>query len=502
VYCGPESSQCFNSNGTADNNASPWGWNIKYLSGQPMSCEIWAEADGCDLQRGVQVGTFEMDDCSVTWNFFAGYESNDFSFYAGPCEGNDGGAFVTNGGQCVASKIRDNAAAPESYPYVASNVFGSMSEFSFTGCANGDADTYLQNMPWGMFGYDAFPIGGNDNHFIAAHTKVCPVGVGRDVAPTPNPTAVPTRRPTNSPTVLPTAALTREPTEAPIASPSSRPISTPTVGPSTGPTQSAALEVRSIAPVSSPTRTPSTRPTKAPTKNPVSSPTGIPTRTPSTRPTKTPTKNPSRSPTQRPSASLVDVREPAPVPQPGCETAFVYCPGWSTCFLNDGFNSGHDIVSNNPDESWGWNIEYTCGGALHCEIWTGAKDCNFQKGKKVGTFDLNEHGTTYKLYNGYQSNEFNFYAGQCESNDGGAFVTNGRWCLPKNSAENARSPETYPLGTNGAFDPVSQFTFSSSNEGRYINEHPWGENNYDVFPIGRSGRHWLTAHLEVCTVPH
>jgi hypothetical protein len=213
-------------------------------------------------------------------------------------------------------------------------------------------------------------------------------------------------------------------------------------------------------------------------------------------PTKTPTRKPVGTPTHSP--TQVELR----VPAPGCETAYIYCPGYSTCFLDDKFNSGRDTISHTPGESaWGWNIEYTCGGTLHCEIWTGAEDCNKQNGRKVGTFVFNEDFATYKLYSGYQSNEFNFYAGQCVGNDDGASVTNGRWCLPGNVAASARNPETYPLGTHGKIAPVSQFSYSNSNEARYMNADPWKDNNYDMFPLGRTGLHWLTANLEVCPCP-
>ncbi len=208
-------------------------------------------------------------------------------------------------------------------------------------------------------------------------------------------------------------------------------------------------------------------------------PTLFPTKTP-TRPTKRPTRKPSKSPTP-------------------CETAYVYCPSHSKCFLDNDFNLGRPVISDTPNESaWGWNIDYKYGGTLHCEIWTGAENCNRQKGRKVGTFVFNENYAKYTLYIGYQSNEFNLYAGQCEGNDGGAFVTNEGWCLPKNVAENARTPETYTLGTHGAFAPVKQFSYTSSNEARYMNANPWADNQYDVFPLGRSGRHWISAHLQVC----
>jgi hypothetical protein len=442
----------FNFGNTNDYNTSTWGWNIAYSSGQPLSCEIWTGVvDECDLQSGVQVGTFEIDDCSVTWNFFDAYESNDFNFYAGPCEGSDGGAFLSNGGDCDTSDIKENAAAPGSFPLQASNDFGALSTFSFSGCANSNEDTYLESMPWGMFGFDVFPLGGSGRGFLTAHAKVCPVGVDRDVLPTQSPTEAP------SPTPQPVA------TDTPVT-----------------------VDVRSKQPVSAPTKTPSFGPTFGPTNIPISRRTSSPTVLPDTK-------------------APVTARSIPPVSFPtnsNCETAYVYCPGYSTCFQDENFNSGRDIITTNQEDSWGWNIEYICGGTLHCEIWSGAKDCNFQKGRKVGRFEFNEHGATYSLFNGYQSNQFNLYAGQCEGNDGGKFVTNGRWCLPSNIAESARVPESYPLVTNGAFAPVSRFTFSSSNEGNYLNEAVWGENDYDVFPLGRIGRHWLTANLEVCTVAH
>jgi hypothetical protein len=170
--------------------------------------------------------------------------------------------------------------------------------------------------------------------------------------------------------------------------------------------------------------------------------------------------------------------------------------------MDSDFNSGTAVISNTPNESpWGWNIEYTCGGTLHCEIWTGAEECNRKQGKQVGTFEFSQTYAKYSLYSGYQSKEFDFYAGQCEANDGGGSVTNGRRCLPNNVARNARNSEMYPMGTHGAIEPVSQFTYTQKNEARYMNANPWKNNNYDVFPLGRSGRHWLSAHLEVCPCP-
>jgi hypothetical protein len=276
-------------------NSYKWGWNIAYSSGQPLSCEIWAgAADECDLQGGVQVGTFEIDDCSVTWNFFDPYESNDFSFYAGSCEGSDGGAFVPNGGICDTSTIKDNAAAPESYPLLASNDFGAVSNFTFSGCAGGNEDTYLESIPWGLFGYDVFALGGVGRRYLTAHAKVCPVEVDRDVLPTQSPTEAPARPPTRMPTRTPSFGPTTGPTKTPI----SRPTSSPTTLPDTG----APVSVRSNSPVSS--------------------------------------------------------------PNSNCATAFVYCPGYSTCFLDDDFNSGRDIVTGNQEDSWGWNIEHICGGTL------------------------------------------------------------------------------------------------------------------------------------------
>jgi hypothetical protein len=341
----------------------------------------------------------------------------------------------------MASNIAMNAANQDSYPLVASNEFGAMTQFAFDDCdASGNADEYLQTVPWSIFDYDVFPEGGSGPRYFSSYANVCPVGVGRDVNPTNGPTKAPSPSPTNPPTKAPVTA--------------------------------APVEARSLAPVPSPTVAPTPSPRNPPrvTLSPVEA------RAPGSGPTRAPTPS-------------------------NCETGFVYCPGFSQCFLDDAFNSGNGVVSHtgNPNDAWGWNIEYICGGTLHCEIWTGAQGCNFQKGRKVGTFEFNEHAATYSLFSGYKSNKFDFYAGQCESNDGGDFVTNGRWCLPSSIAENARTPESYTLGTNGSFGQTSSFTFSGSNEGRYLNE-PWGENNYDVFPIGRNGRHWLTSQLEVCTV--
>jgi hypothetical protein len=45
---------------------------------------------------------------------------------------------------CLDSYIVDNENAPGTFPLVASNVFGSVMEFSFTGCdSNGNEETYL-----------------------------------------------------------------------------------------------------------------------------------------------------------------------------------------------------------------------------------------------------------------------------------------------------------------------------------------------------------------------
>jgi hypothetical protein len=348
------------------------------------------------------------------------------------------------------------------------------------------------------------------------------------VLPSPRPTTAPTQSPTAVPNSIPTLAPTHSPTVAPTRQPTFIPSSSPTVrlGPSLQPVEAdtpVTVDARSAPPLSAPTSRPSRAPTRTPTIRPTSEPTATPFTPPTTGPAEIPhtltpvsvrSFPPVSSPTSvpdaaSPTATATPIFSPNPTPnrdpsgpstESSCETAFVYCPGYSTCFLDDDFNSGRDIVASDSDESWGWNIE--CGAPRHCEIWMGAQDCSFQKGRKVGKFYFDEHVATYYLFTGYQSNEFNLYAGQCEGNDGGEFVTNGRWCLPSNVAENARVSETYPLVTNGAFDPVSQFSFSSSNEATYLNDQVWGENNYDVFPVGRNGRQWLTASLEVCTAPH
>jgi hypothetical protein len=191
--------------------------------------------------------------------------------------------------------------------------------------------------------------------------------------------SAPTSRPSRAPTRTPTFFPTSEPTGTPFAPPSTRPAEIPeTLTP---------VSVRSLPPVSSSTTVPDAA-------------------SPTAKPTFAPTPTPNRDPS-------------GPSSESSCETAFVYCPGYSTCFLDDGFNSGRGIVASNPGKSWGWNIEYICGGPLHCEIWMGSQDCSFQRGRTVGIFYFDEHVATYYLFTGYQSNEFNFYAGQCEGNDGG-----------------------------------------------------------------------------------
>ena len=243
----------FNSGVTNDYEEDKWGWNIAYSYGQPQTCEVWAAvADECNLQGGVQVGTFEIDDCSVTWNFFDAYESNDFHFYAGPCEGSDDGAFLSNGGVCNTSNVKDNAAAPGSYPLQASIDLGALSTFSFSGCANSTEDTYLKTMPWGMLGFDVFPIGVSGRGYLTAHAMVCPVGVDRDVLPTQSPTDAPIHPPSR----MPSSSPTRPPTLQPVA----------TASPVT-------VDARSNQPVSVPASGPSKAPTDKPTAMPVSAPT-------------------------------------------------------------------------------------------------------------------------------------------------------------------------------------------------------------------------------------
>jgi hypothetical protein len=45
-------------------------------------------------------------------------------------------------------------------------VFGTMNEFSFSGCGTGNEDTYLQENLWKMFGYEVFPLGGQRIVFL------------------------------------------------------------------------------------------------------------------------------------------------------------------------------------------------------------------------------------------------------------------------------------------------------------------------------------------------
>jgi hypothetical protein len=208
--------------------------------------------------------------------------------------------------------------------------------------------------------------------------------------------------------------------------------------------------------------------------------------TPSIMPTLEPTMIVTNQPSLAPSTF-------APTPDhsvvSGCETAYVYCPGRSTCL---------------PTAAWGWNIDLngvdlSGGKTLTCDVYAGAAKCNLSAGILVGAFVIGHDFTRWEFSAGNGGSEFHLYGGKCQFNDGGDHLVNGGTC----TTGKERTPGSYSLIT-GQFNPlVSNFQFDTTNDfgaGSYQKPHSnWATAIYKLFPlVNDASRRYLSAHAGVC----
>ena len=448
MYC-PGISTCFDSMGSMSVN-SPGGWSVDFSSmakNETTECELWAGATGCDMtsSSAIQVGIVEVNDKSVTFFTKSGWGGQSFEFYAGACQMSDGGAGYSSGVSDCSTPYQPYEVAvyplvsepqPLSPPVVKWS-FGKKNQQNYTTSAwtKGSGD-YYQVFPLAKIGSSVF---------LAGHAEVCECQG---------------------------STYTESPTSIPILAGSSSPVATPTLSPTSPPTASPTSGTPTGAPVSPPTSTP--------TSSPVAHPSPSPTATPVSPPTATPTSSPVASPTSSPSAPL------------NCETAFVYCPGRSTCFLDPLFNCYTQTEGVNP---WGWNILYKAGDGVinDCQVWIGANNCTFENGEQIGTASISSSSFTVTLNssfgNGYKY-DYNFYAGECIGSDGGNYLTTGV-CLADDVALYAHNADSYPL-TSGVTSS-SSYTFSSTMKAR----QEWGS-SYQTFPIGSATREYLSAEISIC----
>jgi hypothetical protein len=172
-----------------------------------------------------------------------------------------------------------------------------------------------------------------------------------------------------------------------------------------------------------------------------------------------------------------------------CSTAFVYCPGISTCFTDI---PGTDMAPG----TWGWSISYTGNIVDDCEIYIGVGEgCDLSGATQVGTFTIAPSLVHYCLDLGvYESNSFQFYTGKCPANDNANHLFSEMECSPIAMATYADRYETYPLIAEGG-PMVSTYTFDVADKATGA----WTE-SYEVFPIGSENRVFFSAHVNVCPV--
>jgi hypothetical protein len=172
-----------------------------------------------------------------------------------------------------------------------------------------------------------------------------------------------------------------------------------------------------------------------------------------------------------------------------CGTAFVYCPGRSTCFTDAVFGS-------NEAGMWGWSIDYTGTDTIDCEIYLGAgEECDMSGAEKVGDFIIAPNSMEYRLEPGmYEANGFHAYAGKCEVNDAGKQTEGSEFCIASQELLYADRWDTYPLQAEGG-PLVNNFVFDGSFAP--ADGASWPD-DYEVFPVGTPGRRFISAHVDVC----
>lgn len=170
----------------------------------------------------------------------------------------------------------------------------------------------------------------------------------------------------------------------------------------------------------------------------------------------------------------------------GCTDALVYCPGRSSCYVDEaGISPG-----------WGFSIDLNFGSDLtileDCEIWAGVDGCSLSTGKKIGFATISKNMFHYCLDPGeYEADSFFLYAGQCMANDGGAHTVNGGVCLDEEIELNADNMNSFPLIQQGG-NVTDLFTFD------YTNPVNWA--GYQVFPLGETHSRHAVAHVTACPV--
>jgi hypothetical protein len=171
----------------------------------------------------------------------------------------------------------------------------------------------------------------------------------------------------------------------------------------------------------------------------------------------------------------------------GCDTTYVYCPGISTCFI-DIFNKG----------AWGWSIDLggvdlsSSGASLTCPIYKGAGQCVRTDDRIVGSFTITKNSVNWSLA-GNLASDFHLYAGKCQTNDAGNHLSDGV-CDFGDMEKFARVPGKYSLVAEVS-PALEDFTFDSSNQASFRKEL-WA--SYNLFPLGGSGRRYMSAHASVC----
>jgi hypothetical protein len=180
------------------------------------------------------------------------------------------------------------------------------------------------------------------------------------------------------------------------------------------------------------------------------------------------------------------------VNEAGCQDAWVYCPGRSTCFNDGSFNGG--VVA---EGNWGWSIVFDPNEddlVADCDILIGAIDCDLNTGTKVGSFQMRSNFGHFCMADyGFTANSFAFYAGTCEGNDSGIFATSGS-CVSNDVVANAATPGSFPLFLLNEKDEIN-FTMDSTDA---INTafSQWPA-SHQVFPL--TTKSYVSAY--VCVVP-
>jgi hypothetical protein len=149
-----------------------------YYCGGTFICQVWVNVQGpdCLLSSATQIGVLNINETTVEWDLAAGWVSDDFALYSGPCVGSDNGSFL-NTKVCEPPKIAQFADNIESYTLRA-KLPQKISRFFFD-ATNED----LYNNPSGAWpvAYDVFPIGRinpvnitADRQYMTAYANVCP----------------------------------------------------------------------------------------------------------------------------------------------------------------------------------------------------------------------------------------------------------------------------------------------------------------------------------------